>query len=40
MKVKTFTLKFLGCILLAASSLTVHAADRLLIVGDGVWGGW
>lgn len=40
MKVKTFTQRFLGCILLAASSLTVHAADRLLIVGDGVWGGW
>ncbi|MGM9834095.1 MAG: SusF/SusE family outer membrane protein [Candidatus Limisoma sp.] len=40
MKVKTITQSFLGCILLAASSLTVHAADRLLIVGDGVWGGW
>ncbi|MGM9842266.1 MAG: SusF/SusE family outer membrane protein [Candidatus Limisoma sp.] len=40
MKVKTFTQRFLGCILLAASSLTVYSADRLLIVGDGVWGGW
>ena len=26
--------------LLAASTLTVQAAERLLIVGDGVWGGW
>ena len=40
MKVKTFTQRFLGCILLAASALTANAADRLLIVGDGVWGGW
>ena len=39
MKVKTFTQRFLGCILLAASALTANAADRLLIVGDGVWGG-
>ena len=40
MKVKTFTQRFLGCILLAASALTANAADRLFIVGDGVWGGW
>ena len=26
--------------LLTASTLTVQAAERLLIVGDGVWGGW
>lgn len=26
--------------LLEASTLTVQAAERLLIVGDGVWGGW
>ena len=26
--------------LLAASTLTVQAADRLLIVGEAVWGGW
>ena len=26
--------------LLAASTLTVQAAERLLIVGEGVWGGW
>lgn len=26
--------------LLAASTLTVQAAERLPIVGDGVWGGW
>ena len=40
MKTKTFTQRFLGCMLLAASTLTVQAAERLLIVGDGVWGGW
>ena len=40
MKTKTFTQRLLGCVLLAASTLTVQAAERLLIVGDGVWGGW
>ena len=40
MKTKTFTQRLLGCMLLAASTLTVQAAERLLIVGDGVWGGW
>ena len=40
MKLKTFTQRLLGCMLLAASTLTVQAAERLLIVGDGVWGGW
>ena len=40
MKTKKITQRLLGCILLAASTLTVQAAERLLIVGDGVWGGW
>jgi len=40
MKTKTFTQRLLGCMLLAASTLTLQAAERLLIVGDGVWGGW
>ena len=40
MKTKTFTQRLLGCMLLAASTSTVQAAERLLIVGDGVWGGW
>lgn len=40
MKTKTFTQRLLGCMLLAASTLTVQAAERLLVVGDGVWGGW
>lgn len=40
MKTKTFTQRLLGCMLLAASTLTVQAAERLLIVGEGVWGGW
>lgn len=40
MKTKTFTQRLLGCMLLAASTLTVQAADRLLIVGEAVWGGW
>ena len=40
MRIKNFTQRLLGCMLLAASTLTVQAAERLLIVGDGVWGGW
>ena len=40
MKTRTFTQKLFGCILLAASTFTSQAAERLLIVGDGVWGGW
>ena len=40
MKTKTFTQRLLGCMLLAASTLTVQAAERLLIVGEAVWGGW
>lgn len=40
MKIKNFTQKILCCIILAASTLTSQAAERLLIVGDGVWGGW
>ena len=40
MKTKKITQRLLGCMLLAASTLTVQAAERLLIVGDGVWGGW
>ena len=40
MKTKTFTQRLLGCMLIAESTLTVEAAERLLIVGDGVWGGW
>ena len=39
-KTRTFTQKLFGCILLAASTFTSQAAERLLIVGDGVWGGW
>ena len=40
MKTKKITQRLLGCMLLAASTLTVQAAERLLIVGEGVWGGW
>ena len=40
MKKKKITQRLLGCMLLAASTLTVQAAERLLIVGEGVWGGW
>lgn len=40
MRIKNFTQRLLGCMLLAASTLTVQAADRLLIVGEAVWGGW
>ncbi len=40
MKIKNFTQRILCCIILAASTLTSQAAERLLIVGDGVWGGW
>ena len=40
MKIKNFTQRTLCGIILAASTLTSQAAERLLIVGDGVWGGW
>ena len=40
MKTKKITQRLLGSMLLAASTLTVQAAERLLIVGEGVWGGW
>lgn len=40
MTIKKFTQRILCCIILAASTLTSQAAERLLIVGDGVWGGW
>ena len=40
MTIKNFTQRILCCIILAASTLTSQAAERLLIVGDGVWGGW
>lgn len=37
---KAFTHFVLCCLLLAVGSISAKAADRLLIVGDGVWGGW
>lgn len=37
---KTFTYFFLCCLLMAVSTISAKAADRLLIVGDAVWGGW
>lgn len=40
MKLKTITKQLMCCAWLAASVLSAHAADRLLIVGDAVWGGY
>ncbi|MCR5076871.1 MAG: SusF/SusE family outer membrane protein [Prevotella sp.] len=40
MRLKTFTKTVFCCALFAASALTAKAADRLLIVGEAVWGGW
>ena len=40
MKLKNFTQKLVCCLILAASVLTANAAEKLIIVGDGVWGGW
>jgi len=37
---KTFTHFVLCCLLMALGSISAKAADRLLIVGDAVWGGW
>lgn len=37
---KTFTHFVLCCLLVAVSTVSAKAADRLLIVGDAVWGGW
>ena len=32
--------RLLSCVAMATCVLTAHAADRLLIVGEAVWGGW
>ncbi len=40
MKVTIFTRFWMCCLLFAASVVNSFAADRLLIVGDAVWGGW
>lgn len=40
MRLKKFTKRIFCCAMLAASVLTANAADRLLIVGDAVWGGY
>lgn len=37
---KTFTHFVLCCLLMAVSTVSAKAADRLLIVGEAVWGGW
>lgn len=37
---RTFTHFVLCCLLMAVSTISAKAADRLLIVGDAVWGGW
>ena len=37
---KTFTHFVLCCLLMALGSISAKAADRLLIVGEAVWGGW
>lgn len=37
---KTFTHFVLCCLLMAIGSISAKAADRLLIVGEAVWGGW
>lgn len=37
---KTFTHFVLCCLLVAVSTVSAKAADRLLIVGEAVWGGW
>lgn len=37
---KTFTHFVLYCLLMALGSISAKAADRLLIVGEAVWGGW
>lgn len=40
MKIKMFTKRIYCCALFVASVLMAQAADRLLIVGPAVWGGW
>ncbi len=37
---KNFTRLFMCCLMFAASSISSIAADKLMIVGDAVWGGW
>ena len=37
---KNFLQKMFCSMALAAAVLTANAADRLLIVGEAVWGGW
>lgn len=40
MKVTIFTRFWMCCVLFAASVVNSLAADRLVIIGDAVWGGW
>lgn len=40
MKMKNFTYRMLCCALFAACVMTANAVERMLIVGDAVWGGW
>lgn len=35
-----FTRRVLSCVLFAACVMTANAVERLMVVGDGVWGGW
>ena len=37
---KNFLRKMFCSLVLAATVLTANAADRLLIIGEAVWGGW
>lgn len=37
---KNFTYRMLCCALFAACVMTANAVERMLIVGDAVWGGW
>ena len=35
-----FTRRVLSCVLFAACVMTANAVERLMVVGDGVWGSW
>ena len=40
MGLRNFTRKLMCCAMFAASVVSANAEDKLLILGDGVWGGW
>lgn len=40
MRIMNFTRRVLSCVLFAACVMTANAVERLMVVGDGVWGGW